>query len=496
MSELLSLVPADGWPRFAWDCIGQSTLLGLGAWLIAGRLIRQPVRRAWLLLLEMLVRFVAPPPSAASRQANLGISADQDRPPAPLRFAESGPHETTILTASDLDPERNLNPCLVPGVLWAIASSSLAARLSFSAVGTWRPFRRSVSRHRTPILASATRAAAAVGLTREPRFLRLVALRQTPEHPIGSRWRPVTGIAALFIVSGVALAQVTEDRGTDGEKSHSVPDDSVPRGKTGRKPMPYLIGPNDVLRIDARKATPKPPYHIQPLDRLQILVQGMLLNQPIKGPFNVDSSGTVDLGPVYGKVKVAGMTCDEATDAVAKQLRTVLPSPEASVTLEEASGQQQISGEHLVGPDGKVKLGHYGSVRVAGMTLDEAQKAIEDTVSKDLLDPKIDVTIYGNNSQVIYLVVEEAGGNRLSRLPWTGHETVLYVLAGQKLLITPQTKIWILRPKGSKGKDQKIDVDWSELVGGESGESNQLQPSDRLFVANPGRAKPTAGDEK
>ena len=88
-----------------------------------------------------------------------------------------------------------------------------------------------------------------------------------------------------------------------------------------------MIGVPDILLIDAIKVVPKPPYHIEPQDLLQIVVLGTLLEMPINGPFRVDASGTVNLGPGYGKVKVAGLTSDEATVAIDKQLRSLLRSP-------------------------------------------------------------------------------------------------------------------------------------------------------------------------
>ena len=58
---------------------------------------------------------------------------------------------------------------MLPGILWAIFSGSLAARLLFSALGTWRVFHRSESCTSGPVLASASRAAALIGVKQEPR---------------------------------------------------------------------------------------------------------------------------------------------------------------------------------------------------------------------------------------------------------------------------------------------------------------------------------------
>ena len=61
-------------------------------------------------------------------------------------------------------------------------------------------------------------------------------------------------------------------------------------------------------------------------------------------------------------------------------------APATSVVLAATFGQQQIAGEHLVGLDGTINLGTYGSLYVAGMTVAEAKDAVEKHLSKDLLD--------------------------------------------------------------------------------------------------------------
>ncbi len=123
---------------------------------------------------------------------------------------------------------------------------------------------------------------------------------------------------------------------------------------------PYRVEPPDVLLIDAVKVVPKPPYRIEPLDTLHIEVLGTLPDQPIAGPYSVESDGTIALGATYGTVSVSGKTLAEAKGAIVTQLESILTAPEVSISLVEAVGVQQIKGEHLIGPDGTVNLGSYG----------------------------------------------------------------------------------------------------------------------------------------
>src|SRR3954447_6578998 len=58
----------------------------------------------------------------------------------------------------------------------------------------------------------------------------------------------------------------------------------------------YIIEPPDVLLIDAVRVVPRPPYHIEPLDTLAILVTETLPQQPIQGLYAVEPEGTINLG--------------------------------------------------------------------------------------------------------------------------------------------------------------------------------------------------------
>ena len=82
--------------------------------------------------------------------------------------------------------------------------------------------------------------------------------------------------------------------------------------------------------------------------------------QPIIGTYGVEPGGAVSLGPSYGRVQVAGLTLDEAADKITRQLSRTRKGIKVSVTLTASSGQQEIQGQHRVGPDGTVNLGEYG----------------------------------------------------------------------------------------------------------------------------------------
>ncbi len=250
----------------------------------------------------------------------------------------------------------------------------------------------------------------------------------------------------------------------------------------------YTLAPPDQLIIESARLAPKAPYTISPLDILQIIAANTQANEPIAGPYQVSLDGTVTLGPTSGSVKVVDMTLDEAAVAIDEQLSKTLADPaQSAVTLFELAGVQQVAGDHLIGPDGTVTLGSYGTVYVTGMTTAEAAEAIEEHLRQFVEDASVSVTVAGYNSQGYYVMLQGAGfGDRLVRIPSTGNETVMDALAQvQGLSQLSSKRIWIARPsRQGQGIDQILPVNWYEIAhGGGTSTNYQVLPGDRIFIA-------------
>lgn len=250
---------------------------------------------------------------------------------------------------------------------------------------------------------------------------------------------------------------------------------------------PYRIEPPDILVIDMLRAIPLPPYRLMPLDVLVINVAQALPNQPIAGTYGISPDGLLNLGFAYGSVRVAGMTLEEAEEAIRALLKKTINNPQISVALAQIRAAQQARGEHLVGPDGTISLGTYGDVYVAGMTRAEAKCAIEKHLSQFLLYPEISVAVYAYNSKVYYVITDGAGyGHQVYRFPATGNETVLDAISNIQGLPAQASnkKIWVARPAPPCHPcDQVLPVDWLAIVEGGSTKTNyQIFPGDRIYV--------------
>jgi polysaccharide biosynthesis/export protein len=208
----------------------------------------------------------------------------------------------------------------------------------------------------------------------------------------------------------------------------------------------------------------------------------------INGYYRVQADGTVDLGPIYGAVRVSGMNLENARLNLVQHLRTIsgIADVKASLSYIDTSGRQLIAGEHLVRPDGQISLGIYGNVRVAGMTLDQVTAAVTAQLSKYLDDPEVRVDMLGYNSKVFYVVTDGGGnGERVDRIPFTGNETVLDAVAQiQGLSDISSKRVWVARPSppGCAGS-QVMMVDWRGITqDGVTTTNYQILPGDRIYI--------------
>jgi len=147
-----------------------------------------------------------------------------------------------------------------------------------------------------------------------------------------------------------------------------------------------------------------------------------------------------------------------------------------------------------VRPDGTVGLGRYGSIRLAGLSLDESKKAIETHLGEYLEDPEVYVDVIEYNTKVCYVITDGAGlGEQVAPFPIKGYETVLD-LVGQISGLPPvssKCRITLVRPAPPTQCDgcsafldgQVLPVDWIGITQRGSIMTNyQVMPGDRIYI--------------
>ncbi len=163
-----------------------------------------------------------------------------------------------------------------------------------------------------------------------------------------------------------------------------------------------------------------------------------------------------------------------------------------------------ITGERLVRPDGKISLGFYGEIYVAGLTTTEIKEKVvlhlRKFVPDDILglqqirdgkqievDPdktnRVFVDVASYNSKVYYV---QGDVGTPGRLPITGNERVLDALiyAGGFTPTASVPNIRLVRPAPPGACcEQTLPVNYAAIVNaGDSTTNYQLMPGDRLVV--------------
>lgn len=75
------------------------------------------------------------------------------------------------------------------------------------------------------------------------------------------------------------------------------------------------------------------PARIQRGSIYHIELAGAPADSPLVGPRRVEARGKVSLGPAYGRVKIDGLTLDEAESKIEEHLKDILTDPQVAVTL-------------------------------------------------------------------------------------------------------------------------------------------------------------------
>ncbi len=186
-----------------------------------------------------------------------------------------------------------------------------------------------------------------------------------------------------------------------------------------------------------------------------------------------------------------------------------------AVEVLQAMPGRPITGERLVKPDGKISLGFYGEVFVAGLTTTEVKAKVIQHLRLYLTDEMlglsrvntqtgkveaippaqsssvfVDVTAY--NSKVYYI---QGDVGSPGRLPITGNETVLDAInyAGGLTPGASKVSIRLVRPAGVGRTvgEQTLPVDLEAIINrGDVKTNYQLFPGDRLIVSRDPKADP------
>ena len=113
----------------------------------------------------------------------------------------------------------------------------------------------------------------------------------------------------------------------------------------------YFLEPPDIINVEAIHLAPKVPYRLRTFDVIMVDVMGTPPDDPISGLFAIEPGGVIQLGSAYGSVRVEGLSIEEAQVAIRWHL---------NASDENPAGQ-------LIDPIVSVKLARMGDMQqIAG----------------------------------------------------------------------------------------------------------------------------------
>jgi polysaccharide biosynthesis/export protein len=289
-------------------------------------------------------------------------------------------------------------------------------------------------------------------------------------RPMLLNYTPTTaGNETSVSAAPVARVSLAADQAEGSGPALFLPTNSAPAQPTDAATAVALIPPPDTVFPTPRKGPPSPA------------------GQPVAPPSNLSPPRET-----LPTARPCGLPDHVPQELSKVSLPPYIIEPPDILLIESTQSlrDQPIRGQHLVRPDGTIGLGIYGSVYVAGMTLEQAQAAVVAQVSQrvqklDARDLYVDVLAY--NSKVYYVITDGGGyGEQVFRFPITGNETVLDAISQIAGLpaVASKKRIWLARPiPGDCQNHQVFPINWIGITQGAVTATNyQILPGDRVYV--------------
>ena len=190
----------------------------------------------------------------------------------------------------------------------------------------------------------------------------------------------------------------------------------------------------------------------------------------------------------------------------------VEPPDTLVIEVLEALPGRPVSGEHLVRPDGKVSLGFYGEIYVAGLTLPEIKEKVVLHLKKLIGPQKLGLMEAGEpvaprDSNLVFVQLAKSNSKFYylqgafvipGRVPVTGRERILDAVNKANGLASEadsnQVFLYRVGSNGGPLKTLKIDIDQITL-GDDLSTNYELIPGDRLVVRRRAGSIPETEDK-
>lgn len=142
-------------------------------------------------------------------------------------------------------------------------------------------------------------------------------------------------------------------------------------------------------------------------------------------------------------------------------------------------GRPEVSGKHVVGPDGKITVPLIGDVSVGDMTREAAAQTLDLQLRAYFTHPRatLGVDEYTSNQVTVLGRVERAGAQKFSHPP-----TLAEVLANAGAMPILDKQATLTRCAIMRGRDKLIWVDLKALLNGDPAYNLRMKKGDIVFI--------------
>jgi polysaccharide export outer membrane protein len=143
-------------------------------------------------------------------------------------------------------------------------------------------------------------------------------------------------------------------------------------------------------------------------------------------------------------------------------------------------GRPELSGKHVVGPDGRIVVPVAGAVRIAGLSTDEASLLVTDVLRPLYTEPVVTVGVeaYTGNRVLLLGRVENPGIVQFDTQP-----TLLEALARAGALPVLDKQATLRRCAILRGRDKILWIDLQRLLNvGDLSLNVRLRPNDLVYI--------------
>lgn len=240
---------------------------------------------------------------------------------------------------------------------------------------------------------------------------------------------------------------------------------------------PVTLRRADALTLVAMKKHPTSRID-QSMSTLRVRALLVALQLAVAGCASTAPQPTPDFKPVQ-KSTSAPLLSKEDLALLEESVNPVYRIGSGDVLRVEVFGRPEVSGKHIVGPDGTITVPIAGDIAVNDRTRDEARSLIDQRLRVYFTRPFVNLMVddYSSNQVTVLGRVERAGIQKFAHSP-----TLAEVLAGAGAMPILDKQATLTRCAIMRGREKLIWVDLKALLNGDPAYNLRMKKGDIVYI--------------